>query len=108
MGADGNGRRSENRQQVVSEMSRRLKIMAKELDAPVLRLSQLSHANGKREDKRPLLSDLRESGAIEQNADRNLAERIVAKNRRSETGKTTLRWTPEHMTFSAMENRDEH
>ena len=124
MGADGTARRGENRQQAVSEMSRQLKIMAKELNAPVLCLSQLSRANEKREDKRPLLSDLRESGAIEQDADivmflyresyydgdadRNLAECIVAKNRRGETGKTKLRWTPEYTTFSAIENRDEH
>ena len=124
MGADGKARRSENRQQVVSDMSRRLKIMAKELDVPVLCLSQLSRANEKREDKRPLLSDLRESGAIEQDADvvmflyregyydddaddPNLAECIVAKNRRGETGKTELRWTPECTTFSTIENRDE-
>ena len=112
MGADGKTRRGENRRQAVSEMSRRLKIMAKEPNAPALCLSQLSLANEKREDKRPLLSDLRESGAIEQDADivmflyresyydgdadRNLAERIAAKNRRGETGKTKLRWTPEH------------
>ena len=115
---------SENRQQVVSEMSRTLKIMAKELNVPVLCLSQLSRANEKREDKRPQLSDLRESGAIEQDADivmflyrdgyynedaddPNLTECIVAKNRHGETGKIKLQWVPEYTMFAALENRDE-
>ena len=115
---------NENRQQVVSEMSRMLKIMAKELDVPVLCLSQLSRANEKREDKRPQLSDLRESGAIEQDADvvmflyrdgyynedaddPNLAECIVAKNRHGETGKTNLQWVPEYTMFATIESRDE-
>ena len=112
----------ESRQQAVSDISRMLKIMAKELQVPVLCLSQLSRANEKREDKRPMLSDLRESGAIEQDADivmflyrddyykedsekRNIAECIVAKNRHGETGKVELRWMPEYTTFGTLENR---
>lgn len=112
----------ENRQQVVSDISRMMKIMAKELQVPVVCLSQLSRANEKREDKRPMLSDLRESGAIEQDADivlflyredyynensekRNVAECIVAKNRHGETGKVELRWQPEYTAFSTVENR---
>ena len=112
----------ESRQQVVSDISRALKIMAKELNVPVICLSQLSRANEKRDDKRPMLSDLRESGAIEQDADivlflyrddyynedsekRNIAECIVAKNRHGETGKVELRWMPEYTTFATLENR---
>ena len=112
----------ESRQQAVSEISRMLKIMAKELQVPVLCLSQLSRANEKRDDKRPMLSDLRESGAIEQDADivlfifredyyspdsdkRNIAELIVAKNRHGETGKVELKWMPEYTTFDTLERR---
>lgn len=119
-----NAGRNENRQQVVSDMSRMLKLMAKDLNVPVLCLSQLSRANEKRDNKRPMLSDLRESGAIEQDADvvmflyregyynedadePNLAECIVAKNRHGETGKVKLQWTPEYAMFSAIEERDE-
>ena len=117
-------RGNENRQQIVSDISRSLKIMAKELDVPVLCLSQLSRANESRQDKRPMLSDLRESGAIEQDADivlflyrdgyynkdsdnPNLAECIIAKNRHGETGKVDLQWTPEFTTFSDLEWRRE-
>ena len=120
--AGGKGYSGENRQQAVSDISRMLKIMAKELQVPVLCLSQLSRANEKREDKRPMLSDLRESGAIEQDADivlflyrddyynsdsekRNVAECIVAKNRHGETGKVELRWMPEYTAFGTLENR---
>ncbi len=122
MGSAGGERRNENRQQAVSDISRMLKIMAKELDVPVLCLSQLSRANEKRDDKRPMLSDLRESGAIEQDADivmflyrddyynddtekHNVAECIVAKNRHGETGKVELRWMPEYTMFATMDNR---
>ena len=120
--AGGKGYSGENRQQAVSDISRMLKIMAKELQVPVLCLSQLSRANEKREDKRPMLSDLRESGAIEQDADvvlflyrddyynedsdkHNIAECIVAKNRHGETGKVMLRWMPEYTAFGTLENR---
>ena len=120
--AGGKGYSGENRQQAVSDISRMLKIMAKELQVPVLCLSQLSRANEKRDDKRPMLSDLRESGAIEQDADivmflyrddyynsdsekRNIAECIVAKNRHGETGKVELRWLPEYTSFGTLENR---
>ena len=119
-----NNTRGENRQQIVSDISRSLKIMAKDLNVPVLCLSQLSRANESRQDKRPMLSDLRESGAIEQDADivlflyregyynadtenPNLAECIIAKNRHGETGKVDLQWTPEFTTFTDMEWRRE-
>lgn len=107
---------SESRQQVVSDISRMMKIMAKELNVPVLCLSQLSRANEQRQDKRPMLSDLRESGSIEQDADivmgiyregyynqeienPNLTELIVLKNRHGETGKDNLQWQGEYTTF---------
>lgn len=122
--AGGKSYSGENRQQAVSDISRMLKIMAKDLQVPVLCLSQLSRANEKREDKRPMLSDLRESGAIEQDADivmflyrddyynedsekRNIAECIVAKNRHGETGKVELRWMPDYTAFGTLENRYE-
>ena len=118
--AGGRQYSGENRQQVVSDISRALKIMAKELDVPVLCLSQLSRANESRSDKRPMLSDLRESGAIEQDADivmflyregyydketpnPNLAECIIAKNRHGETRTVELQWLPEYTTFGNME-----
>ena len=110
----------ENRQQVVSDISRALKIMAKELNVPVVCLSQLSRGPESRQDKRPMLSDLRESGAIEQDADivmflyrddyynedsenHNLAECIIAKNRHEETRKVELQWLPEYTTFSSID-----
>ena len=122
MTSAGGSARGESRQQTVSDMSRMLKIMAKELSVPVLCLSQLSRANEKREDKRPMLSDLRDSGAIEQDADivlfiyredyykedseqRNLAECIIAKNRHGATGKVNLTWSPEFTTFTTYEGR---
>ncbi len=120
--AGGKGYAGENRQQVVSDISRSLKIMAKELNVPVLCLSQLSRANESRQDKRPMLSDLRESGAIEQDADevlflyredyynkdtekQNIAECIVAKNRHGETGTVELQWLPQFTTFADKEWR---
>lgn len=122
--AGGRQYAGENRQQVVSDISRALKIMAKELNVPVLCLSQLSRAAEGRTNKRPMLSDLRESGAIEQDADivmfiyredyyeketenRNLAECIIAKNRHGETGTVELQWLPEFTTFSSIERRHE-
>ena len=118
--AGGRTYSGENRQQVVSDISRALKIMAKELDVPVLCLSQLARANESRSDKRPMLSDLRESGAIEQDADivmflyregyydkdtpnPNLAECSIAKNRHGETRTVELQWLPEFTTFGNME-----
>ena len=112
------GRRSENRVQEVAELSRGLKIMAKELNVPVVCLSQLSRAAEQRADKRPMLSDLRESGAIEQDADivmfiyrddyydaesddKNVAEIILAKNRHGATGTVELQWIGQYTTFSS-------
>ncbi|MCL2401016.1 MAG: replicative DNA helicase [Oscillospiraceae bacterium] len=115
---------NENRTQMVGEISRMMKIMAKELNVPVVCLSQLSRANESRENKRPRLSDLRESGAIEQDADivlglyrddyynnesevPNVAELIVMKNRRGETGTIELKWLPEFTSYSSLEQRRE-
>ena len=111
------GKRTENRVNEIAEISRSMKIMAKELDVPVICLSQLSRAVEKREDKHPLLSDLRESGAIEQDADivlfiyrddyyndesedKNVAEIIIAKNRHGSTGSLKLQWVGQYTTFS--------
>ena len=111
--------RPESRQQEISEISRSLKILAKELDIPVIALSQLSRASEARSDKRPMLSDLRESGAIEQDADmvmflyrdeyynkdteNRLAECIIAKNRSGETGMFNLAWQSSYTKFSNVE-----
>ena len=112
--------RTDSRQQEIAEISRSLKILAKELDIPVIALSQLSRASESRSDKRPMLSDHRESGAIEQDADmvmflyrddyynketedKNLAECIVAKNRSGETGTFKLGWRGEYTKFSNVE-----
>ena len=114
----------DNRVTIVSDISRALKIMAKELNVPVICLSQLSRANESRTDKRPMLSDLRESGAIEQDADsvlflyrdeyynpntqdKNIAECIIAKNRHGETGTVKLQWRPQFFTFSDLEWKHE-
>ena len=122
MTAAAPGKSGDNRVTIVSDISRALKIMAKELNVPVICLSQLSRASEKRDDKRPMLSDLRESGAIEQDADivlflyrddyynedsekHNIAECIVAKNRHGETGKVELRWMPEYTQFSTLDTR---
>lgn len=123
--AGGKQTAGENRQQVVADMSRMLKIMAKELEVPVLCLSQLSRASEGRSDKRPMLSDLRESGAIEQDADvviglyregyynketdnPNAAEAIVLKNRKGETGTVELLWLGDYTTYVSVErHRDE-
>lgn len=115
------GRRTENRVNEIGEISRSMKIMAKELNVPVVCLSQLSRAVEKREDKKPMLSDLRESGAIEQDADivmfiyrddyyddesenRNQAEIIIAKNRHGATGSTFLQWIGQYTAFSNPDN----
>lgn len=120
MQGSGYGKNSENRVTVVGEISRSLKIMAKELNVPVVCLSQLSRAVEGRTDKRPILSDLRESGAIEQDADsvmflyrdeyynentedKGLAECIVAKNRHGETGTVKLQWFGPYQTFTDRE-----
>lgn len=108
--------RNESRQQEISEISRSLKILAKELDIPVIALSQLSRASESRSDKRPMLSDLRESGAIEQDADivmflyrddyynkdseeKNIAECIIAKFRGGETTTIKLGWQGQYTKF---------
>lgn len=113
-------KRTENRVQEVSEISRSLKIMAKELNVPVMCLSQLSRASEQRADKRPMLSDLRESGAIEQDADivmflyrddyynedseeKNVAECIIAKNRHGSTGTVKLQWLGQFTTFTSQD-----
>ena len=120
MNGSGFSKASENRVQVVGEISRSLKIMAKELNVPVICLSQLSRAVESRTDKRPIMSDLRESGAIEQDADiimflyrdeyynpnsedKGVAECIVAKNRHGETGTVKLQWIPQFQTFADRE-----
>ena len=109
--------KSDNRVTVISEITRQLKVMAKELNVPVILLSQLSRAVESRTDKRPMLSDLRESGSIEQDADivlflyrdayynkesqrQNISECIVAKNRHGETGSVELIWDGQYTRFS--------
>jgi len=113
---------TDNRVQEVAEISRSLKIMAKELNVPVLCCCQLSRGPEGRQDKRPMLSDLRESGSIEQDADivlfiyredyyndgsenKNAAELIVAKNRHGETGKIDLQWMGQFTAFLPQDNR---
>ena len=120
MQGSGYGKGGDNRVTVVGEISRSLKIMAKELNVPVICLSQLSRAVESRTDKRPILSDLRESGAIEQDADsvmflyrdeyynenseeKGIAECIVAKNRHGETGTVKMQWIGQYQTFTDRE-----
>lgn len=112
-------RRTDNRVQEVSEITRSLKIMAKELNVPVITLSQLARGPEARTDKRPMLSDLRESGSIEQDADLvlflyrdeyynkesdpHIAECIVAKNRHGETATVQMAWDGKFTKFSGLE-----
>ncbi|MDW7655635.1 MAG: replicative DNA helicase [Bacillota bacterium] len=120
---NSNQSRAESRQQEISEISRTLKIMARELSVPVIALSQLSRACEMRSDKKPLLSDLRDSGAIEQDADVVIflyreqyynseqaaletedAEVIIAKNRQGATGNLHLGWWPKYTLFFEKED----
>ena len=120
MQGSGYGKNDGNRVNIVSDISRSLKIMAKELNVPVVCLSQLSRGPESRTDKRPMLSDLRESGAIEQDADevlflyrdeyynenteeKGVAECIVAKNRHGEVGTVKLQWVGQYQTFTDRE-----
>lgn len=115
------GRKSDNRQQEIAEISRSLKILAKELNLPIIALSQLSRAPEQRTDHRPILSDLRESGSIEQDADivmfiyrddiynpesekKNIAELIIAKQRSGSTGSMELLWLGEYTKFVNLDN----
>ena len=114
------GRRNGSREQEISEISRSLKILAKELDIPVIAISQLSRAAESRSDHRPMLSDLRESGAIEQDADivmflyrddyynpdsekKNIAEVTLAKHRSGSTGTVELLWLGNYTKFVNIE-----
>ena len=116
----GSGKKNASREQEISEISRSLKILAKELDVPVIALSQLSRAAEARQDHRPMLSDLRESGAIEQDADivmflyrddyynpdtdkKNIAEVILAKHRAGSTGTVELLWMGNYTKFANWE-----
>jgi replicative DNA helicase len=118
----GQGFRSENRQQEIAEISRGLKVLARDLDVPVLAIAQLSRAVEQRHDKRPLLSDLRDSGAIEQDADmvmflyrdeyynpdsddKGIAEIIVGKHRNGPTGKVQLAWLEQYTKFASLARR---
>lgn len=116
----GSGRGTDSRQQEISDISRSLKALARELNVPVIALSQLSRAVEQRPDHRPMLSDLRESGAIEQDADvvmfiyrddyynkdtdkKGIAEIIIAKQRNGPIGTIELVWLPDYTKFANME-----
>ncbi len=115
--------RNDNRVQEVSEISRNLKLMAKEFEVPVICCAQLSRGPESRTDKRPMLSDLRDSGAIEQDADivmflyreeyykdkenpQNTAEVIVAKNRHGSTGKVEMGWLGQYTKFTTIDTEE--
>lgn len=121
----GSGKSSDNRQQEISEISRSLKALARELKAPVVALSQLSRACETRADHRPMLSDLRESGAIEQDADvvmflyrddyynkdsdmKDIAEVIIAKQRNGPIGTINLLWMPQFTKFVNAARQPDH
>ena len=118
----GGSKRSDSRQQEISEISRSLKALAREINAPVIALSQLSRACETRPDHRPILSDLRESGAIEQDADvvmfiyrddyynkdtekKNISEIIIAKQRNGPIGTVELVWLPNYTKFANKSKR---
>lgn len=118
----GSNKRNGSREQEISEISRSLKVLAKELNVPVIALSQLSRAVEQRDDHRPMLSDLRESGAIEQDADivmflyrddyynkesaeKDIAEVIIAKQRGGSTGTVKLYWMGNYTKFVNIERR---
>ncbi len=120
----GSNKRAGSREQEIAEISRSLKILAKEINVPVIALSQLSRAPEQRPDHRPMLSDLRESGSIEQDADiviflyrddyynqdsekKNVAEIILAKHRAGSTGTVELGWLGNYTKFVNLENRYE-
>ena len=116
----GSGRSTDSRQQEISDISRSLKALARELNVPVMALSQLSRAVEQRPDHRPMLSDLRESGAIEQDADvvmfiyrddyynkdterKNISEIIIAKQRNGPIGTVELVWLPDFTKFGNLQ-----
>jgi replicative DNA helicase len=118
----GQNNRSENRQQEIAEISRGLKVLARDLDVPVLAIAQLSRAVEQRHDKRPLLSDLRDSGALEQDADmvmflyrdeyynpdsddKGIAEVLIGKHRNGPTGKVQLAWMEQYTKFASLARR---